>query len=301
MKSIGLTLWRQRVLFLFLLPGAAAVLVFSYAPMAGLVMAFQDYRVSDGFLRGEFVGLDQFRAFLTDPDFYAALRNTLAISGLTLLIGFPAPVALALMIDAVASSRFRKVVQSVTYLPHFITWVFIASLVYRLLDTESGIVNLALVKLGFEPVSFMQSPGYFWFILVLASVWKSIGWNSIIYLAAISGIDPELHNAGMVDGASRFQRMMYITLPSIVPTIALMFVLSLGSLVSVNFEAVFNLMNGFVQEKADVIDTFVYRNGVQMIKFSYATAIGLTQSVIASILVFAGFKFSNKMNGTKLL
>nr|WP_286672308.1 ABC transporter permease subunit [Cohnella hashimotonis] len=205
------------------------------------------------------------------------------------------------MIDAVASSRFRKVVQSVTYLPHFITWVFIASLVYRLLDTESGIVNLALVKLGFEPVSFMQSPGYFWFILVLASVWKSIGWNSIIYLAAISGIDPELHNAGMVDGASRFQRMMYITLPSIVPTIALMFVLSLGSLVSVNFEAVFNLMNGFVQEKADVIDTFVYRNGVQMIKFSYATAIGLAQSVIASILVFAGFKLSNKMNGTKLL
>ncbi|MDG0814314.1 ABC transporter permease [Cohnella rhizosphaerae] len=301
MKSIGLTLWRQRVLFMFLLPGAAAVLVFSYAPMAGLVMAFQDYRVSDGFLRGEFVGLDQFRAFLTDPDFYAALRNTLAISGLTLLIGFPAPVALALMIDAVASSRFRKVVQSVTYLPHFITWVFIASLVYRLLDTESGIVNLALVKLGFAPVSFMQSPGYFWFILVLASVWKSIGWNSIIYLAAISGIDPELHNAGMVDGASRFQRMIYITLPSIVPTIALMFVLSLGSLVSVNFEAVFNLMNGFVQEKADVIDTFVYRNGVQMIKFSYATAIGLAQSVIASILVFAGFKFSNKMNGTKLL
>ncbi|MDG0790862.1 ABC transporter permease subunit [Cohnella ginsengisoli] len=301
MKSIGLTLWRQRVLFMFLLPGAAAVLVFSYAPMAGLVMAFQDYRVSDGFLRGEFVGLDQFRAFLTDPDFYAALRNTLAISGLTLLIGFPAPVALALMIDAVASSRFRKVVQSVTYLPHFITWVFIASLVYRLLDTESGIVNLALVKLGFAPVSFMQSPGYFWFILVLASVWKSIGWNSIIYLAAISGIDPELHNAGMVDGASRFQRMIYITLPSIVPTIALMFVLSLGSLVSVNFEAVFNLMNGFVQEKADVIDTFVYRNGVQMIKFSYATAIGLAQSVIASILVFAGFKFSDKMNGTKLL
>ncbi len=294
-------LWKQRVLYLFLLPGAVAVLLFSYAPMVGLIIAFQDYKVTGGFLGGEFVGLEHFRNFLSDPEFYNALRNTLAIGGLMILFGFPAPIILALMIDAVRSMRVKKLVQSITYLPHFITWVFISSLVYRLLESESGIVNLLLVKLGLEPINFMQDPDYFWGILIVTSIWQSVGWNTIIYLAAITGIDPEIHSAAMVDGAGRFQRMISITLPCILPTIAILFVLSLGSLFTVNFEAVFNLMNGFVQSKADVIDTYIYRTGVQMAHFSYATAIGFARSLIAAALVVIGYLFSNKMNETKLL
>ncbi|RED58192.1 putative aldouronate transport system permease protein [Cohnella phaseoli] len=294
-------LWKQRVLYLFLLPGAVAVLLFSYAPMVGLIIAFQDYKVTGGFLGGEFVGLEHFRNFLSDPEFYNALRNTLAIGGLMILFGFPAPIILALMIDAVRSTRVKKLVQSITYLPHFITWVFISSLVYRLLESESGIVNLLLVKLGLEPINFMQDPDYFWGILIVTSIWQSVGWNTIIYLAAITGIDPEIHSAAMVDGAGRFQRMISITLPCILPTIAILFVLSLGSLFTVNFEAVFNLMNGFVQSKADVIDTYIYRTGVQMAHFSYATAIGFARSLIAAALVVIGYLFSNKMNETKLL
>ncbi len=294
-------LWKQRVLYLFLLPGAVAVLLFSYAPMVGLIIAFQDYKVTGGFLGGEFVGLEHFRNFLSDPEFYNALRNTLAIGGLMILFGFPAPIILALMIDAVRSTRVKKLVQSITYLPHFITWVFISSLVYRLLESESGIVNLLLIKLGLEPVNFMQDPDYFWGILIVTSIWQSVGWNTIIYLAAITGIDPEIHSAAMVDGAGRFQRMISITLPCILPTIAILFVLSLGSLFTVNFEAVFNLMNGFVQSKADVIDTYIYRTGVQMAHFSYATAIGFARSLIAAALVVIGYLFSNKMNETKLL
>ncbi len=294
-------LWKQRVLYLFLLPGAVAVLLFSYAPMVGLIIAFQDYKVTGGFLGGEFVGLEHFRNFLSDPEFYNALRNTLAIGGLMILFGFPAPIILALMIDAVRSTRVKKLVQSITYLPHFITWVFISSLVYRLLESESGIVNLLLVKLGLEPINFMQDPDYFWGILIVTSIWQSVGWNTIIYLAAITGIDPEIHSAAMVDGAGRFQRMISITLPYILPTIAILFVLSLGSLFTVNFEAVFNLMNGFVQSKADVIDTYIYRTGVQMAHFSYATAIGFARSLIAAALVVIGYLFSNKMNETKLL
>lgn len=288
-------------MLLFLLPGAAAVLIFSYAPMVGLLIAFQDYKVTGGFLSGEFVGLEHFRQFLSDPDFYNALRNTLFIGGLMIVFGFPAPILLALMIDAVRSTRAKKLVQSITYLPHFITWVFISSLVYRLLETESGIVNLLLGKLGIEPINFMQDPDYFWGILVVTSIWQSVGWNTIIYLAAIAGIDPEIHSAAMVDGAGKLQRMYLITLPCIMPTIAILFVLSLGSLFTVNFEAVFNLMNGFVQSKADVVDTYIYRTGVQMAQFSYATAIGFARSLIAAALVIIGFLFSNKVNETKVL
>ncbi|MCU6710386.1 ABC transporter permease subunit [Paenibacillus sp. J5C_2022] len=294
-------LWRQRVLFLFMLPGAAAVLVFAYAPMIGLVIAFQDYRVTDGFLSGDFAGLEHFRTFLSDPEFFNALRNTLVMGGLMILFGFPAPIVLALMIDAVRKTKAKRLIQSITYLPHFITWVFISSLVYRLLESESGIVNLLLMELGLPAVNFMQNPDYFWGILVVTSIWQSVGWNTIIYLAAITSIDPELHSAAMVDGASRFQRMISITLPCIMPTVAILFVLSLGSLFTVNFEAVFNLMNGFVQSKADVIDTYIYRTGVQMANFSYATAIGFARSIITATLVVIGYIISNKINETRLL
>lgn len=264
-------------------------------------MAFQDYKPQNGFFGSTFLGLENFKLFLQDADFYTALKNTLGISLLTLLFGFPAPILLALMIDSVKNIYFKKITQTITYLPHFISWVIVASLVYRMLDTDSGIVNLGLKAFGMNSIAFMRNPESFWAILITTSILKEIGWGSIIYLAAISGIDTELYSAAAVDGANKIQRLLHITLPGIAPTIALMFILNLGSLVTVNFDAVFNLMNAMVLPTADVIDTYVFRTGILLGRFSYSTAIGFSQSVVSFILVFTGLTLSKKFNDYSIL
>jgi len=295
------TIRKQKVLLLFLVPAVVTVLVFNYTPMFGLVMAVQNYKVANGFFGSEFAGFAHFAHFLKDPGFFLALKNTLGINFLSILFGFPAPIILALLLDSIRSRRFKRFTQTITYLPHFISWVIVASLVYRMLDPETGMVNFLINAVGGESIPFMRDPRYFWGILVSTLIWKEIGWNSIIYLAAISGIDPQLYDAAKVDGAGRMRCVRHITLPSIAPTIALMFVLGLGSLVHVSFDAVFNLMNPLVYRSADVIDTYVYRVGIQMTKYSYATAIGLAQSVISVILVVFGFKLAKKFNGYSIV
>ncbi len=293
-------LWRrfkkQRILFLFLVPALVTMLIFSYAPMLGLVMAFQNFKVALGFGGSPFVGLENFKAFLTAPDFFNALKNTVGISVISIVFGFPAPIFLAILIDELPGGRFKKISQTVTYLPHFISWVIIATLVYRLLDVESGIVNLIVTQCGFEPVAFMKEKSLFWPILIFVSIWKEIGWNSIIYLATIANIDPGLYDAARVDGAGRLKRIIHITLPSLAPIASLMFILNLGTLFRVSFDAVFNLMNPMVMVSADVIDTFVYRMGIRMGRYSYATAVGLAQSVVTFVLVFFGYRYSKLLN-----
>lgn len=295
------TMKRQKMYYLFLLPAIVAVLVFNYAPMGGLVIAFQNYKVKAGFLGSEFVGLEHFAKFIKDPMFFRAFKNTMIINLFSIIILFPAPIILALMIDNIRSPRFKKASQTLTYLPHFVSWVIVATLVYRMVDPYSGIVNLAITKLGFESISFMRESSYFKPILIITGLWKEIGWSSIIYLAAISGIDPELYNAAMVDGAGKFRRIISITIPCIAPTIALMFILSLGSLAHANFDAVYNLMNSLVAREAEVVDTYVFRTGIQMGRYSYATAIGLSQSVFSIILVVFGFKLAKKYNDYSIL
>lgn len=292
---------KQKMYFLFLLPATVMIIVFNYMPMAGLVMAFQNFRVVDGFFGSEFAGLENFKRFLSDPDFYRALKNTIGISGLTILIGFPAPIFLAILIDDVGKTFFKRIFQTISYLPHFVSWVIVATLVYRMLDFDSGIINYVLNALGAEQVAFMRNADYFWAILIFTVIWKSIGWNSIIYLAAISGIDPQLYDAAMVDGAGKIKRIRHITIPGIAPTVALMFVLSLGTLFTVNFDAVFNLMNPMVHAKAEVIDTYLYRTGIQMAKYSYATSIGFMQSTISLIIVVVGFKIAKKINDYSII
>jgi len=206
-----------------------------------------------------------------------------------------------LMLDGVKSVRFKKICQTITYLPHFVSWIIVATLVYRMLDPYSGIVNIIMNTFGQESITFMREAGYFKTILILSHIWKEVGWSSIIYLAAISAINPELYQAAMVDGASKFKQIIHITLPAIAPTIALMFVLGLGSLVSGNFDSVYNLMNPLVATKAEVIDTYVYRTGIQLAKYSYATSIGLVQSIFSVTLVFIGFKWAKKINGYSIL
>jgi len=300
-KSALQKLKKQKMYFLFLLPGMILVFIFSYLPMAGLIMAFQNFKVVDGFFGSEFAGLENFRKFLSDPDFYRALKNTISISGLSILFGFPAPIILAMLIDDVGKTFFRRVFQTISYLPHFVSWVIVASLVYRMLDFESGIINYLLQSFGFESVAFMRNADYFWAILIFTTIWKSVGWNSIIYLAAISGIDSQLYDAAMVDGAGKLKRMRHITIPGIAPTIALMFVLSIGTLFTVNFEAVFNLMNPLVHSKAEVIDTYLYRTGIQMARYSYATSIGFMQSTISLLIVVIGFKIAKKINNYSVI
>lgn len=295
------TMKRQKMFYLFLLPAIIAVLVFNYAPMGGLIIAFQNYKVKTGFLGSEFVGLEHFVKFFKDPMFFRAFKNTMIINLFSIIILFPAPVILALMIDNVRSPKFKKVSQTLTYLPHFVSWVIVATLVYRMVDPYSGIFNLAITKLGFERIPFMREADYFKPILIISGLWKEIGWSSIIYLAAISGVDPELYNAAMVDGAGKFRRIISITLPSIAPTMALMFILSLGGLAHANFDAVYNLMNPLVATEAEVIDTYVFRTGIQMGRYSYATAIGFTQSVFSIILVVFGFKLAKRFNDYSIL
>jgi len=204
------TFKKQRILFLFLLPAFITIAVFCYAPMFGLVMAFQDYKIALGFTGSPFVGLQNFKTFLKAPDFYNALKNTVSISGLSIIFGFPAPIILAILIDEIPGSRFRRLSQTITYLPHFISWVIIATLVYRILDAESGIVNLILTQMGMEPIAFMKEKSLFWPILITVFIWKEVGWNSIIYLATISNIDPGLYNAAKVDGAGRLRQIFHI-------------------------------------------------------------------------------------------
>jgi len=291
----------QRILLLFLLPGAIALIIFNYIPMIGILMAFENYKPQKGFFGSEFIGLQNFIMFFKDADFYTALKNTLGISFFSLLIGFPAPILLALMLDNVNNVHFKKITQTITYLPHFISWVIIASLVYRILDGDTGTINMIIKAFGKEPVEFMRNPDCYWAILITTNVIKEIGWGSIIYLAAISGIDPEQYNAALVDGANRLQRLIHITLPGITMTILLMFILSIGSLVTVNFDAAFNLKNAVVMSSAEVIDTYVFRTGVSMGNFSYATAIGFAQSMISFILVFTALKLSKKFGDYSII
>lgn len=300
---------KHSVFYLFLLPGVISAFIFNYIPMGGIIMAFQDYRPQDGWLHSDLVGLKHFIDFLTDPDFYRALRNTLGINFLMILIGFPLPIIFSLALHEMRSEKFKRGVQTITYLPHFLSWVVVAGLAYRMFEQDYGAVNLLISLFGHEKIAFFRESKYFWGLIVGLSIWKELGWNSIVYLAALSTVDPVLYEAAMVDGASRWQRLWKITIPSIAPTIAIMLVLQVGALVSstasgswgVNFDAVFNLKNAMVAEKAITLDVFVYQQGIQYNRVSLAAAVGVVQSIVSLILVAITNKASKKMSGASVL
>ncbi|GLX67503.1 sugar ABC transporter permease [Paenibacillus glycanilyticus] len=284
----------QKILLLFLIPAMIAVFVFNYLPLVGLSISFLNYQPAKGLFGSDFAGLEHFRTFLKDPEFYSALKNTLGIGGLLLLFGYPAPIFLALMIDNVRNARFKKVTQSVTYLPHFISWVIFSGLVYEMLDVDNGIINVILMKLGIEPISFMSSQNYFWTILVSSSILKEIGWGTILYLAAISAINPEEYEAASVDGAGKLARIWHVTIPGIAPTMVLVFLLSLGGLLSVNFDAIYNMINPLVQPKAEVLGYYTFRTGIMLGKYSYSTAIELVNSLISFLIVLISLKIAKR-------
>ncbi|AIQ32075.1 MULTISPECIES: ABC transporter permease [Paenibacillus] len=280
-------------------PGIIFVFIFSYIPMYGVVMAFQQYDIFSGMMKSPWVGLMQFRMFFEAPEFWNVMRNTIVISLLKLIISFPAPILLALMLNEVGHMGFKRVIQTVSYLPYFLSWVIVSGFVFSLLSVDNGTVNYVLERfnLAGEPINFLAVPKYFWSILVSVNVWKEVGFGSIVYLAAIAGIDPTLYEAASIDGASRFKQIHLITLPSITPIIVIFMILAIGSLLSAGFEDILLLAtNPILRPYSDVIDTYVYRVGILNARFSYATAVGLFKAVISIILLVTANTIARRAN-----
>ena len=290
---------KHGALTLMFLPVVAYFVIFKYFPMGGIVIAFKNYKISQGIFGSAWCGLDNFTKAFATPTFARSVRNTLAISGLKLLFGFPAPIILALMLNEVSHPRFKKSVQTVTYLPHFLSWVVLAGMFQQLLSPNNGAVN-ALLRDVFgvrESIYFLGNNRYFRGTLIVTDIWKNVGWSSILYLATIAGIDPTLYEAATVDGATRWQCTRYITIPSLVSTIVVMLILNVGSIMDAGFDQVFNLYNSAVYQTGDIIDTYVYRYGLGDMKYSLATAVGLFKNVIAFVLVVGTNLITRRISG----
>ena len=295
-KNIWAKLWKYRYLYLLAYPGMLYFIIFRYVPMYGVVIAFQDFRISKGIWGSEWVGLEQFHKLFTGLSFPSVFRNTVIISLYKLILGFPAPIILALLLNEVKNQRFKKVTQTIVYLPHFISWVILAGLIAMFLHPDSGLIN-ELVKLfnDGKGIDFLVSKKYFRSILVITDIYKGIGWGSIVYIAAISAIDPTVYEAAMVDGANRFKQMWYITLPELKSTIVVMFILNMGGILNAGFEQILLLYNARVYDVADVIDTYVYRNGIMSSNYSMSTAAGLFKSVISMGLIIITNKIAHML------
>ncbi|KZE75722.1 protein lplB [Paenibacillus elgii] len=285
---------RDKYLYLLLLPGMLFIIVFKYIPMYGLVIAFQEYNILQGVGGSDWVGLYQFKKLFTMLDFTSVFKNTLIISTLKLIWGFPAPIVLALLLNEVKQLVFQRFVQTVVYLPHFISWVIFSGIIIIFLNPVDGLVNQVMGWFGGEPVDFLIEKSYFRSILVATDIYKEVGWGTIIYLAAISGINPQLYEAAIVDGAGRFRQMWNITLPSIRHVIIILFILSLGNILDAGFLQTLLLYNPLVMDVADIIDTYVYRKGIVDASYSLGAAAGVFKSVIALILVAASNQLAKR-------
>lgn len=278
---------QQRYLYLMSLPFVIWVIVFAYVPVWGWITAFQNYKPKNSFLDQKWVGLDNFVELFGDERFYLVLRNTLAMSSMGLIVGFTIPVIFALLLNEMKGQFFKRSIQTISYLPHFVSWVVVAGLVSKMLSTDGGAVNQLLMSLHLidEPIQFMAKGEWFWGIVTLSDLWKELGWNSIIFLAAMAGIDPELYEASTVDGAGRFRKMWHITLPGIRTTFMVLFILSIGHLIGIGFEKQMLLGNPLVTDYSEVLDLYALKYGIQMSRYSYGTAIGIFNSVVSILLV----------------
>ncbi|WP_246599607.1 ABC transporter permease [Clostridium lacusfryxellense] len=295
--------WDLQIL---VLPAMIYIIIFYYIPMWGVLFAFQDYDIFKGFFNSDWVGLKHFHVLFNSPDFLLVMGNTLTISFLKLLILFPAPIFLALILNEVRNERFKRIVQTITYLPHFISWVIVAGFVTSILAVDNGSLNLLLQSLGLikEPISWLSIPKYFRTILIGSGLWKEIGFSSIIYLAAISGIDTAQYEAAEVDGASRVKQIFAITLPNIAPVIGIFLILAIGNLLNAGFEDILvltnNGANAILRDTSEVIDTYVYKQGLGGMRYSYATCVGLFKSVINIILLCSANLLVKKLGSESL-
>jgi putative aldouronate transport system permease protein len=278
---------RMKMLYLLLLLPIVLVVIFHYLPMYGMLIAFKDYRWGWGVLKSPWNNFEHFKIFFSSPFFGRVLFNTIYISLLRILFGFPAPILLALLVNEINNNTLKKTLQTVSYLPHFMSWVVLASIISEFFSPTRGPVGYVYTLLGIEPVNWLNNPDMFRSLLIVTGIWKEVGWGAIIYLAALSSIDPSLYENAVVDGANRFQRARHITLPSLIPIMTILFILGLGNILEAGFEQIFNLYGPLVYSVADVIDTYIYRAGILDQKYGFTAAVGLFKNTFGLLLILA--------------
>ncbi len=293
-KSLRTRIWEHREFYILLAPALIYLIVFHYATLYGILLAFNDYSASKGILGSPFVGLDNFRKLFELAKFKQVLGNTLIINFLRLVFAFPMPIILALMLNEVRCSIFKKTAQTIVYLPHFISWVVIAGIMFDVLSSD-GLLNTIIKQFGGEGVQFLSNSKTFRPLLIISDIWKETGWGTIIYLAALTSLSPDYYEAALIDGAGRIKQIIYITLPLIAPTISIMLILRMGSMMSGGFDQVFNLLTPTVYDVGDIVDTYVYRIGIVDGRFSMATAVSLFLNVINCILLLSVNAVSKKI------
>ncbi|OCT13883.1 protein lplB [Paenibacillus pectinilyticus] len=291
---------RHKALYLMLLPGVVYFIIFKYVPLFGSVIAFQDYNIFSGIFHSKWVGFKWFDQFFTYPQFTRLLRNTIIISVYQLVFSFPAPIILALLLNELRQMVVKRVVQTIVYMPHFLSWVIIGGLGYMLLSPQIGLINQIVRMFDYEPIAFLQKPEYFRTIIISAGVWKEMGWNAILFLAALAGISPSLYESARIDGANRWHQLRYITMPGLLPTVMLLLLLRVGHILDVGFEEIYIFLNPISFETGDVIDTYAFREGVIHSQYSFTTAIGLFKSVIGFLFLLVANRVSRVTTGESL-
>lgn len=300
--SMRLTLHMRRYwqLYLLILPAFLFSLIFCYQPMYGAQIAFRNFKIKNGILGSEWVGLKHFLRFFESASFGTVIKNTLGINLCSLIIGFPLPIILALLLNETRSAKFRKGVQMVTYMPHFMSTVAVCGLTILFLDRDSGIINILLSKIGIASKDYMTDPNSFWGIYIITDIWQNLGWNAIIYVAALTSVDVEVIEAAHIDGVSRLQKIWYIDIPYILPTVIVLFILQAGKMMNIGFEKILLLQNALNMSASDVISTYVYRLGIEGAQYSYTTAIGLFNSAVNVIILIFVNNLANRLSKTSL-
>ncbi|WP_227793517.1 ABC transporter permease [Paenibacillus guangzhouensis] len=282
-----------------LLPAVLITIIFSYVPMGGLVMAFQNFKPYDGIWGSKFVGLEHFRYLFEYPDSKQVIINTLVISSLKICFGLIVPFVFAILLNEVRKMFFKRIVQTLVYLPHFISWVILGAIISDMLNSN-GLVNQTLQMFGIEPIFWLGEGNWFRFTLVVSDIWQNFGFNTIVFLAALAGVNPSLYEAAEVDGANRWKQTLYITIPSMIPIAVVVGTLSLGNILNGGFDQVFNLYNALVYDKGDIIDTFVYRTAILNGQYSFGTAVGMFKSVVGLIMILISYRLAYKFAGYRI-
>lgn len=299
-KQTCIKMKRYYQLYLLLLPALIYFIIFRYGPMYGLQIAFKDYVATKGFLGSPFVGLKHFERFFTSPDFVMILKNTVMLSVGSILINFPMAIIVALMLHQVTCTRYKKAVQTIIYAPHFISMVVLVGMITLFLSPSSGIINKIIEAFGGEAIFFMAEPGWFKPVYILSETWQNTGWGTVIYLAALSSVSPELYEAAEMDGANKWQKMWHIDFPGILPTAVIQLILTTGNILSIGYEKVFLMQNALNRTASEVISTYEYKQGLQNAQYSYSAAIGLFNAVINLAILLSVNKFAQKVSDTSL-
>jgi putative aldouronate transport system permease protein len=294
--STGRQYRKHWLLAVMLIPAIAYYVIFRYIPLYGVSIAFKDYRFDLGIMKSPWIGFQQFGELFSVTSFKEVLRNTIQISLIKLITGFPAPIIFAILLNEMRQVRYKKMVQTVSYLPHFLSWVILGGIFYQFFSPSDGPVNILLKQFGIRPIFFMADVRWFRTILISTSIWKDFGWSSIIYLAALSSISPDQYEAAQIDGANRMRQILHITLPGLTPVITIMLIFAVGKLITDDFDQVFNLYNPAVYRVGDVLSTYTYRVGLVQMRYSFATAVGLFRNVIAFVLVLSANAITKRIN-----